>query len=256
MSPINLASIYGNYLNKRNNIPLKNYTNSKSNSSQEIFSRKVQASFSHQRSPLSPFSKFSEEDSSHSNTLGTKRMHVEITSPRYGDEGLPSNAEEPIADVSNGFMTAKTKLVFFHILLCFFCQWLPLLFASIIFAIWSIFRVADSLKPRVTCNQSVLNDVRWWTDHIHIPCYELLVRCKSKIVFWLYKLYHSLDYQIGQVISFRVKQTRLETECLCKPGRQKYVFSLNALLDLSTTIYISGMKSSLGSLVYEKHLKM
>lgn len=46
------------------------------------------------------------------NSLGAKRTHMEISSPRTNDIKAPSSSEETSADVSgNGFVTARAKLV-------------------------------------------------------------------------------------------------------------------------------------------------
>ncbi|XP_031403467.1 ATPase family AAA domain-containing protein FIGL1 isoform X2 [Punica granatum] len=72
ISQANLASLYGNNLSRRSNYPSKSSIASKR----------------------------------------SKCMHMEIKSPSYDDENLPSKMEEANAEApASGFMTAKTKLV-------------------------------------------------------------------------------------------------------------------------------------------------
>ena len=52
------------------------------------------------------------EERTFGNKLGTKRVHMEISSPRIGNAKSPSSNDEVSPDVcGNGFVTARAKLV-------------------------------------------------------------------------------------------------------------------------------------------------
>ncbi|XP_011016096.1 PREDICTED: fidgetin-like protein 1 [Populus euphratica] len=60
---------------------------------------------------LSSFIKLQEEERGYGNAVGSKRSHVEISSPRNDSANSPTNNEENSTDGSgNGFVTAKAKL--------------------------------------------------------------------------------------------------------------------------------------------------
>ncbi|OWM73984.1 hypothetical protein CDL15_Pgr022255 [Punica granatum] len=114
ISQANLASLYGNNLSRRSNYPSKSSIASKSNCSpsQGILLDKAPSYNHHKDSPPFPFSKVEDEERPHTTALGSKCMHMEIKSPSYDDENLPSKMEEANAEApASGFMTAKTKLV-------------------------------------------------------------------------------------------------------------------------------------------------
>lgn len=64
---------------------------------------------------LSSFIKLQEEERGYGNAVGSKRSHVEISSPRNDSANSPTNNEENNTDGSgNGFVTARAKLVSIH----------------------------------------------------------------------------------------------------------------------------------------------
>ncbi|KAK6267160.1 hypothetical protein QUC31_017997 [Theobroma cacao] len=103
-----LTSLYGNKITRANNCSYKSSLDSKTNSSEDCvivekghFNRNL-----HRGHSVSIFSKVEEEERAHVNTSGTKRAHIEISSPNS-----PSSNEEALADISgNGFVTARAKL--------------------------------------------------------------------------------------------------------------------------------------------------
>lgn len=108
-----LASLYGSNLNRQSTRPCKNSLSSRSNDSEDcVISDKTHPICSHPKSTiLSPFPKV-EEERSHGNALGAKRVHMEIGSPGNDIGKSPSNDEESNGHVAgNGFVTARAKLV-------------------------------------------------------------------------------------------------------------------------------------------------
>ncbi|XP_059669976.1 ATPase family AAA domain-containing protein FIGL1-like [Cornus florida] len=104
-----LTSFYGN-ISKANNGSCKN---SKSNSYEDsVIVEKIHSYQNHPRGHnISTFLKVDEDERAHGNGLGTKRVHMDIDSPR--DENVKpqlSNEEANTNASGNGFVTARAKL--------------------------------------------------------------------------------------------------------------------------------------------------
>ncbi|XWS40596.1 hypothetical protein CRYUN_Cryun17cG0009300 [Craigia yunnanensis] len=113
MTQTKLTSLYGNKISRANNCSYKSSLDSKKNSSKDCVI--VEKGHSYHNFPrghsVSTFSKVEEEERGHVNSLGTKRAHVEISSPRNDSARSPSSNEEANDDVSgNGFVIARAKL--------------------------------------------------------------------------------------------------------------------------------------------------
>uniref|UniRef100_A0A6N2K9W3 AAA+ ATPase domain-containing protein n=1 Tax=Salix viminalis TaxID=40686 RepID=A0A6N2K9W3_SALVM len=113
MPQANLASLYGNNTSKVNNGFHKSLLNPKSNISEDHMI--IEKPYSHNNHPkgysLSNFIKLQEEERGNGNAVGSKRSHVEISSPRNDNANSPTNNEENNTDGSgNGFVTARAKL--------------------------------------------------------------------------------------------------------------------------------------------------
>lgn len=100
---------------------------SKSNSSEDcVIVEKAHSYHSHPKGQgASAFLKVEEEERAHGNGLGTKRGHMEISSPGNDIAKSPSSNEETQNDgFGKGFVTARAKLVSILLLakvfLCFF----------------------------------------------------------------------------------------------------------------------------------------
>lgn len=109
ISQATLASLYGNNHTRRSSHLSKSSIDPKSkfSPSHAILSDKTQSHNHHKE-----FLKVEDEERPLNIVLGTKRTHIETTSPGYDHGYLPSNMEEANAEApGNGFMTAKTKLV-------------------------------------------------------------------------------------------------------------------------------------------------
>lgn len=114
MTQAKLTSLYGN-ITKANNGSYKSGLGSRSKSSEDcmIVEKACSNSNLSQGHGLSKFVNLEEEERGHRNTLGMKRAHVEISSPRNDSVKSPSSVEIVNNDASsNGFVTARTKLVF------------------------------------------------------------------------------------------------------------------------------------------------
>ncbi|KAF8390633.1 hypothetical protein HHK36_025160 [Tetracentron sinense] len=112
MTQAKLPSLYGSKISKTNNNSYKNLLNSKSNNSEECII--VEEAHSYQNHPkghgVSTFLQVDDEKF-HGNTLGTKRAHMEVSSPRHENTKSPSSNEEANAEASaNVFVTARVKL--------------------------------------------------------------------------------------------------------------------------------------------------
>ncbi|GLU02256.1 hypothetical protein SLE2022_195110 [Rubroshorea leprosula] len=112
-APDKLASLYGNKIAMANNASCKTSLNLKAKSSEDCVI--VEKAHSYHNPPrghgVSTLCKVEEDERGLGNTLGTKRVHNEIRSPRQDRARSPSISEEAHADVSgNGFVTAKAKL--------------------------------------------------------------------------------------------------------------------------------------------------
>ncbi|CAL5370266.1 unnamed protein product [Camellia sinensis] len=110
-----LTSLYGNSISRANNSPsCKNFLNFRSNSSEDCTI--IEKSHSYHNLPkgqvITTFSKVEEEEKTHGNSFGTKRAHMEISSPRNENIKSPTSNEEANPEVSgNGFVTARAKLI-------------------------------------------------------------------------------------------------------------------------------------------------
>ena len=114
MPQANLASLYGNNTSKVNNGFHKSLLNPKTNISEDHMI--IERPYSHNNHPkgysLSNFIKLQEEERGNGNSAGSKRSHVEISSPRNENANSPTNNEENNTYGSgNGFVTARAKLV-------------------------------------------------------------------------------------------------------------------------------------------------
>lgn len=117
-----LISLYGN-----DKSSYKSSMHSKSNSSEDcVIVEKAHSYHSHPKGQgASAFLKVEEEERAHGNGLGTKRGHMEISSPGNDIAKSPSSNEETQNDgFGKGFVTARAKLVSILLLakvfLCFF----------------------------------------------------------------------------------------------------------------------------------------
>ncbi|KAJ0111482.1 hypothetical protein Patl1_03020 [Pistacia atlantica] len=112
MTQAKLTSLYGN-ITKANNGSYKSGLGSRSKSSEDcvIVEKACSNSNLSKGHGLSKFVNLEEEERGHRNTLGMKRAHVEISSPRNDSVKSPSSSEIVNNDASsNGFVTARTKL--------------------------------------------------------------------------------------------------------------------------------------------------
>lgn len=109
-----LTSLYGN-ISRENNSTYKKSLNSKGYNSEECVVVEKPHSYNiHSRvHHTSTYAKSEEEERAHGSGLGSKRTHIEISSPRNAITTSPSSNEEANNDVSsgNGFVTARAKLV-------------------------------------------------------------------------------------------------------------------------------------------------
>ena len=102
-----LTSLYGN-----DKSSYKSYMYSKSNNTEDCVIVEKAHSHHNQGQGASTFLKVEEEERSRGNSLGTKRAHMEIRSPRNDVANSPSSNEETQNDgFGKGFVTARTKLV-------------------------------------------------------------------------------------------------------------------------------------------------
>lgn len=104
-----LTSLSGNDKNS-----YKSHAYSKTNNTEDCsIVEKAHPHHSHSKDQgVSTFFKVEEEERFHGNSLGTKRAHGEIRSPRNNIANSPSGNEETQNDgFGKGFVTARTKLV-------------------------------------------------------------------------------------------------------------------------------------------------
>ncbi|RVX06729.1 ATPase family AAA domain-containing protein FIGL1 [Vitis vinifera] len=104
-----LISLYGN-----DKSSYKSSMHSKSNSSEDcVIVEKAHSYHSHPKGQgASAFLKVEEEERAHGNGLGTKRAHMEISSPGNDIAKSPSSNEETQNDgFGKGFVTARAKLL-------------------------------------------------------------------------------------------------------------------------------------------------
>lgn len=114
MTQAKLTSLYGN-ITKANNGSYKSGFGSRSRSSEDCMIVEKACSNSNLSKGHGPsdFLNLEGEERGHRNNLGMKRAHVEISSPRNSSVKSPSSVEIVSNDAStNGFVTARTKLVF------------------------------------------------------------------------------------------------------------------------------------------------
>ncbi|KAK2992883.1 hypothetical protein RJ640_028125 [Escallonia rubra] len=107
-----LTSLYGNN-SRTNNGSKKSSINSKGSSSEDCIVVEKAHSFpiNSRGQATNTLIKLEEEERTHGSSLGSKRMHVEISSPKNEILMSPSSNEEPNTDISgNGFVTARAKL--------------------------------------------------------------------------------------------------------------------------------------------------
>ncbi|KAK0589058.1 hypothetical protein LWI29_009112 [Acer saccharum] len=109
MTQAKLASLYGDNITKVN----RSGMNSKSTSSEDCLI--VEKPYLYSNLPkdhgASASIKVEEEERGCGNTLGMKRAHIEISSPKNDNVKSPSSTEKANDDVSgNGFVTARAKL--------------------------------------------------------------------------------------------------------------------------------------------------
>lgn len=115
MTQAKLTSLYGN-ITKANNGSYKSGFGSRSRSSEDCMIVEKACSNSNLSKGHGPsdFLNLEGEERGHRNNLGMKRAHVEISSPRNSSVKSPSSVEIVSNDAStNGFVTARTKLVFY-----------------------------------------------------------------------------------------------------------------------------------------------
>ncbi|KAK3036461.1 hypothetical protein RJ639_030060 [Escallonia herrerae] len=107
-----LTSLYGN-ISRTNNGSKKSSINSKGSSSEDCIVVEKAHSFhiNSRGQATNTLIKLEEEERTHGSSLGSKRMHVEISSPKNEILMSPSGNEEANTDISgNGFVTARAKL--------------------------------------------------------------------------------------------------------------------------------------------------
>ncbi|XP_050234567.1 ATPase family AAA domain-containing protein FIGL1 [Mercurialis annua] len=109
-----LTSLYGNNFSKGNNgLHNKAFLNSKSKVSDDcMIVESIHSNHNNSKGQgLSTYMKNEDEETGHGNTLGSKRSHENISSPRNDSAKSPSSNGEVDTDVSgNGFVTARAKL--------------------------------------------------------------------------------------------------------------------------------------------------
>ncbi|KAK9272382.1 hypothetical protein L1049_002753 [Liquidambar formosana] len=107
-----LSSLYGNNILRANHGLHKSSLNSISNSLEDcIIVDKAHSYPNHPKGHgASTFLKVEEEERTQGNSLGTKRAHMEISSPQNEITKSPSSNEEVNTDTGNGFVTARAKL--------------------------------------------------------------------------------------------------------------------------------------------------
>ncbi|GAV64278.1 AAA domain-containing protein/Vps4_C domain-containing protein [Cephalotus follicularis] len=111
MTQEKMESLYGKSTTRANRGSQKNFLNSKSNSSEDCIVLEKVYHNHHKDNHLSHVTKVEEEEQAHGSTLGTKRTHIEISSPKYDSANSPSCNEEANNDApGNGFVTARAKM--------------------------------------------------------------------------------------------------------------------------------------------------
>ncbi|MCL7032568.1 hypothetical protein MKW94_028213 [Papaver nudicaule] len=111
MTQTKLTSLYSGKAPDANNNSYKKPLNTKSNSSAEC-SEKVQPYEQHHHHKRDGFSKYlrvDEDEKNHQNSLGTKRMHLDVSSHKDVIE-IPPSLNEEIDGSNNSFVTARAKL--------------------------------------------------------------------------------------------------------------------------------------------------
>lgn len=120
MTQVKLTSMYRNNTTRGNNSTSKSYLASGSNISEECLIVERPLSFHSQNKGQSSFpsQRIEDEDRAYGNSLGTKRLHMEIKSPNT--KSPLSNEDANTDNFGNGFVTAKAKLVTICLLTAFF----------------------------------------------------------------------------------------------------------------------------------------
>ncbi|KAF5746934.1 fidgetin-like protein 1 [Tripterygium wilfordii] len=107
-----LTSLYGNNILRAKSISHKSSLNGQISNSEDCMIIEKAPSYNHNPKSHGVSTSIKvEEEGGHINTLGMKRVYVEISSPKSDNPNSPSNNEESNNDVSgNGFVTARAKL--------------------------------------------------------------------------------------------------------------------------------------------------
>lgn len=113
MTQTKLTSLYSGKALNANNNSYKKPLNTKSNSSAECISENNQPYEQYNHQKRDGFSKYllvDEDEKNHPNSLGTKRMHLDVSSHKDVIE-LPPSQNEGIDVSNNSFVTARAKMV-------------------------------------------------------------------------------------------------------------------------------------------------
>ncbi|RZC70291.1 hypothetical protein C5167_033405 [Papaver somniferum] len=112
MTQTKLTSLYSGKALNANNNSYKKPLNTKSNSSAECISENNQPYEQYNHQKRDGFSKYllvDEDEKNHPNSLGTKRMHLDVSSHKDVIE-LPPSQNEGIDVSNNSFVTARAKM--------------------------------------------------------------------------------------------------------------------------------------------------
>ncbi|OVA12365.1 hypothetical protein BVC80_5291g1 [Macleaya cordata] len=118
MTQTKLTSLYSSKVSNTNTSLYKNPLISKSNSSVDYNSERVQSydQNHHKSHSVSKSLQVEDDEKPLANRFGTKRIHLEVSS--HGNENVKPPPQNEETDVSgNGFVTARTKLVFIPFLM-------------------------------------------------------------------------------------------------------------------------------------------